>query len=151
MSVKARHGGQPGSVEGPSQVDAEDGHPGKHGHGEEVAEVADNLAGQVLQQVGEVEDDQEEGGLEDVDQDVGGDEVAVEVVQLGQEDVDEEGGEEEEDADQPQDGVDDSEGSVQSRGRPVSQTELGHQDQLGLVQVWLGGEVKGKEHLRVLG
>ena len=131
-----REGGRkPGSVEGPGEVDTEDGHPGKHGHGEEISQVANYLAGQVLQPVGEVEDDEEEGGLEDVDNDVGGDEVAVEVVQLGQDDVDQEGDEEEDDADQAEDRVDHPEGSVQCGAQLDSQAQLGHQPELALVEV----------------
>ena len=136
FSEGGREGGrQPGSVEGPGEVDTEDGHPSKHGHSEEISQVANYLAGQVLRPVGEVEDDEEEGGLEDVDDDVGGDEVTVEVVQLGQDDVDQEGEEEEDDADQAEDRVDHPEGSVQCGAQLGSQAQLGHQPELALVEV----------------
>ena len=64
--------------------------------------------------MGEVEDEEEEGGLEDVDQEVGGDQVAVQVVELGEQDVDQQGEEQEEDAQQAEHRVDHSECSVQS-------------------------------------
>ena len=77
--------------------------------------------------MGEVEDEEEEGGLEDVDQEVGGDQVAVEVVELLEEDVDEESEEEEDDADDAQDGVDQEEDVVKPEMDSVTKLLQHHQ------------------------
>ena len=63
----------------------------------------------------------------DVDEDVGGHQVAVEVVELREEDVDEESEEEEDDADDAQDGVDQEEDAVKPEMDPVTKLLQHHQ------------------------
>ena len=77
--------------------------------------------------MGEVEHRQQEAGLEDVHEDIRGDQVAVEVVELREEDVDEESEEEEDDADDAQDGVDQEEDVVKPEMDSVTKLLQHHQ------------------------
>ena len=97
--------GNPGVGEGREEIKAHDRHPGEHGDGGKVAEVAESLAvagGEVVSQVvdqAEVEADQQDG------EDVAQHDLAVQVGQLRHLDVDQEGEEEEEAAGAGTDGV----------------------------------------------
>ena len=132
----------PGSVDGPGEVRAEDRHPAEHGHGEEVAEVAHSPAAHWVQQVGEVEHRQQEAGLEDVHEDIRGDQVAVEVVELREEDVDEESEEEEDDADDAQDGVDQEEDVVKPEMDSVTKLLQHHQLSIMELLQWVVMELE---------
>ena len=94
------------SDESPAEIKAHDGHPREHADGEEVADIAENLADEVWEKLGEVVDDEDVGGGEEDGGNVADDDLAMQVVELRDRAIDNESDKEEEAGDGATDGVD---------------------------------------------